>query len=464
MTGRAHPPSLLRKLAAALDAAGGPRPGEHLLVAISGGPDSTALLAGLAELAPARQLRLTAGHIEHGLRGAEGTEDRNRVAVLAQRLGVDFAWRDIAVAAGPNLEARARRARYRALVALAAETGATRIVTGHTQDDQVETVLLRLLRGAGRRGLGAIRPATGRLLRPLLAVTRADVRRFLADRDLEFAIDRTNAELRYARNRIRRLLVPFLEAEFNPQLGRALAALAARLRDEDDVLDAAAAARIPAFLVDGALRAAVTAEPPALARRIVRSWLERGNRRSVTAVHVERVLALAGGRARGAVAVPGPARVVREGDRLLRRRGREAMAIPLTASIAPGGCVVDPGGSWRLTLSRPRPRRPDELRAAGPARVVFDADALPPNLIVRSPRPGDRIQIAGVGTRKLQDILVDAKVPREARSGIPLLVGDHVVLWVAGVARSAQAPIGPGTSRVVEGVLEHSCIAAAETV
>src|SRR5213079_19133 len=181
------------------------------------------------------------------------------------------------------------------------EVGARRIVTGHTQDDQVETVLLRLVRGAGRRGLGAMRPVRGRVWRPLLA-----------ERGLGFAVDRTNADLRHARNRVRRLLVPLLRAEFNPRLGPALAALAERLRDEDDFLAVAAAGRARELVAGEHLRTAVAKEPPALARRIVRSWLERGARRGVGAVHVARVLGLAAGHERGAVAIPGPARVVRE--------------------------------------------------------------------------------------------------------------------------------------------------------
>src|SRR4029077_4500703 len=114
----------------------------------------------------------------------------------------------------------------------------TRIVTGHTRDDQVETLLLRLLRGTGRRGLGGMRAVRGRLFRPLLAATRADVRRFLAERELSYAVDRSNADLRHARNPLRRLLVPFLTSEFNPHLGAALADLARRLGDEDDLLAA----------------------------------------------------------------------------------------------------------------------------------------------------------------------------------------------------------------------------------
>ena len=162
-----------RKLAAALGMAGAPRAGERLLVAVSGGPDSTALLAGLAALTPARALPVTAAHVDHGLRGREGAVECARVADLARQLGVGFVSRAVVVAAGPGVEARARRARYAALGDMATEVGATRIVTGHTQDDQAETVMLRLLRGAGRRGLGGIRPVRGALFRPLLGVTRA---------------------------------------------------------------------------------------------------------------------------------------------------------------------------------------------------------------------------------------------------------------------------------------------------
>jgi tRNA(Ile)-lysidine synthase len=453
-TTRRETSRLVRKLAAALDTPGGLAPGEHLLAAVSGGPDSMALLVGLAALAPGRGLRVTAAHVDHGLRGEEGAREGRLVAALARELGVGFVARTALVAPGPDLEARARRARYRALEAIARETGAARIVTAHTQDDQAETVLLRLLRGAGRRGLGAMRPARGRLLRPMLAVTRADVRRFLADRGVAFALDRTNADLRLVRNRVRRLLVPFLEAEFNPRLGPALAALAERLRDEDTFLDEAARRRAPALRRDDGLDVRVATEPRALARRILRAWLERGTGRTVTAAHVERVLALAEGTARGAVAVPGPARVLREGSRLVLRRGREAAPAPFSLPIAPGTAVTHPGGAWRLVLSDARPRRPEERRPPSAAHALFDADALPDALRVRSPAPGDRLRLLAGGTRKLQDILVDAKVPREARSRVPVMTAGDEILWVPGLARGAGAALGPRTTSVVEGVLE----------
>jgi tRNA(Ile)-lysidine synthase len=447
-------PELVRKLAAALEMPGAPRPGEHLLVAVSGGPDSTALLVALVELASSRGLTVTAAHVDHGLRGMESADDAARVAELAGRVGVPFVSRAVALTPGSNLEARARRARYRALAAMAAAARATRIVTGHTQDDQVETLFLRLLRGSGRRGLGGMRPVRGPLFRPLLAVTRHDVRRFLAERSLPFAVDRTNADLRHARNRIRRLVVPFLRAEFNPRLDASLGALAERLRDEDDFLEAAATACAAVLTRDGALQIAVADEPRALARRIVRTWLERDARRGVGAFHVERVLRLAAGGRPGTVAVPGPARVVREGDLLVRRPGRAAAPAPLLRAIEPGESIVHPAGTWRLSLSRPRARQPDEGRTAGLRQALFDADVLVGRLAVRSPRAGDRIHLLQGGTRKLQDILVDAKVPREQRPTVPVLVADEEIIWVAGLARGRRAPVAPGTRRIIEAVLD----------
>ena len=441
-------------LAAALDARGAPEPGAHLLVAVSGGPDSTALAAALAELRAARGIALTAAHVDHGLR-PESAAEAEAVAALCTRLGIPCERRRVALDPGGDLEARARRARYRALREMAAAAGATWIVTGHTLDDQAETVLLHLLRGAGRRGLGGMAPVRGRLFRPLLGATRADVRRFLADRDLPFAVDRSNADLAHTRNRVRRLLVPLLESEFNPRLRAALGAAATRLADEDALLDALARPRADALDDEGRLDVGVAGEPPALARRIIRMWLGRRGARRLTARHVESVLGLAASAAPGSVPVPGPARVVREGRHLVLRPGREAASRTFCLAIGPGATVSHPQRLWRLVLGDARPRRPGEDRARDAGHALFDADLLAAALVVRPPRPGDRVRLLGGGSKKVQDVLVDAKVPRESRAAVPLLVAEGEVLWVAGVLRGAGAALAPGTRRVVEGVLER---------
>jgi tRNA(Ile)-lysidine synthase len=229
-----------------------------------------------------------------------------------------------------------------------------------------------------------------------------------------------------------------------------------RLADEDALLDALARSRVDALVTPEGLAASVAGEPPALARRIIRLWLARAGGRRVTARHVEAVLALAGAGAPGSVPVPGPARVVREGRALVLRAGRQATAEPFCLGITPGRGVVHPARLWRLILGDARPRRPGEDRASEAAHALFDADLLPSSmLVVRPPMPGDRVRLLGGGSRKVQDVLVDAKVPREARPAVPLLVADGEVLWVAGILRGAGAALRPTTLRVVEGVLER---------
>lgn len=450
MSGRGSP--LLRVLAEAMAAAPPIGAGAHLLVAASGGPDSTALLLGLAALAPASGWRLTAAHVDHGVRGAAAAADLGLVETVADGLGVACVVHRLELPTGSGFEARARRGRLRALVALAARAGATHVVLGHTAEDQAETMLLRLLRGAGRGGLAGMRARRGRFVRPLLGATRADVRRYLAERDTVASIDRSNADLRHARNRVRRLVLPLLAAEFNPRAVRALAALAGRLRDEEELLCELARARRLMLERDGALDVAVTLEPPALGRRVVRAWLEAGVRHGVHAGHVDRVLRLAQPGRRGRVTLPGGWRVLREPGRLVRE-GEAAPALGgFRRPIAPGESVGDEAGRWRVTLSAPE--APGSPLPADAREALFDADALAGGAVLRSRRPGDRLQLPGLGTRKLQDVLVDARVPRAARDDLPLFEVAGTIAWVPGVARSAVARVGPETRRVVRGRFE----------
>lgn len=447
---------VLAAIRRSLDAPGAPGASAHLLVACSAGPDSTALLLALAEeLGPTA--RLSAAYVDHGLRGAEAVVEAAFVAELAGTRGIPAFTRTAAVGHGPNLEARARRARYGALASLAREIDAAAIVTAHTRDDQVETLFLRLLRGAGRGGLGGMRPRAGMIWRPMLAVGRADVRAFLAQRGATFLVDRSNADLRFRRNRVRRLLIPFLEAEFNTRLGPAMAALADRLRDEDAYLDAVARAQA-ASLVDGfRLSTAIAGEPRAVARRIVHGWLKACSVPGTGAVHVERVLTLAG-RTHGSVGLPGPARVVCEPPWLVYRATAPETTASFRLELAAGGTTVHPGGRWRLSRSRAEACTDTSLAGAGPSLAVFDADLLPERLIVRPPARGDRIHVAAVGTRKVHDVLIDAHVPREARPAVPVVTDGETILWVAGVSRGSAARVTPGTRRVERVVLETAAL------
>lgn len=280
--------------------------GGRLLVAVSGGIDSVCLLHALSEISRKERLEVAIGHINHGLRAAESDADEQFVRELGREWGVAVQVRREdprplrergPSRSRPTLQEAARRVRYRALRELAEACGA-RVATAHTADDQAETLLLRLLRGTGPDGLRGIRECSddGRVLRPLLRVTRAEIESYAAEQGLRWREDASNARDDYARNRLRRHWLPGLAQEFNPQLASALASLAEA--QEQDARWIAATVEQEAKL---RLRAAgewleidtrgVDALAPALARRLARAALERcGAGREVTRVHLERVL------------------------------------------------------------------------------------------------------------------------------------------------------------------------------
>ena len=284
-----------------------------VLAAVSGGIDSTVLADALVKAGSLRSpaLRVVIGHVHHGLRGAEADADQDAVAALAARLGVRFAARRVdphALREGtssrerPTLQEAARTARYAALDEIAAELGAQRIATAHHADDQAETVLLRLFRGSGPDGLGGIpeRSPDGRIVRPLLRLTRADLERYAAARELAWRDDSSNTSPDYARNRLRAWL-PALARDFNPRILRAIADLAeAQRRDGEWIrawVEREADARFTAE--EGWLR--IDAKdwrslPEALARRLAREALVRaGAARHVERVHLERIGRFLGG-------------------------------------------------------------------------------------------------------------------------------------------------------------------------
>jgi len=334
-------PPLVASVDRALRAALVPARGETLLLALSGGADSVALLDALVLLRRPRGFRLVAAHLDHGLRPGSA-EDASFCRQLCAERDVPLRCgaadvRARAAAEGGGLEQAARRARYAFLRAVRREEQAAAIAVAHTRDDQAETLLLRLLRGAGARGLGGMRARRGPLLRPLLSVSRAEVLAHLQQRGLSWREDPTNCDPAHRRNRVRLELLPYLEARFNPRLRESLARTAGLLADEAAYLAVQAEAWLLRVgrIEDGSFvlrRAALARAPAALAREAIRRALRRtGGLRGIGAAHVERVRLLA----RDA---PGPPR------RLPLPGGREAVVtaaeVRLARRSAPEGKAV----------------------------------------------------------------------------------------------------------------------------
>lgn len=264
--------------------------GSRVLCACSGGPDSAALLFVLARLAPDLGFELEAASVDHGLRAAAASD----VAIASQQaaaLGVPFHALRVDVERRPSLQAQARAARYEALLQLARARNAVRVAVGHTRDDQAETVLLRLIRGSGLHGLGAIEPAReDGVIRPLIDCDRADVHRLAREQFREIAVDPSNDDERFERVRIRTHLMPLLLRE-NPKIARHLSALADEAREHRAPLDWAARTLLDAACADlppRTLRIEVLAERPALMRRAaLRAWLQQHGATPVSRAHVD---------------------------------------------------------------------------------------------------------------------------------------------------------------------------------
>jgi tRNA(Ile)-lysidine synthase len=315
-------PPLVATVAGALRAAGAPARGETLVVALSGGPDSVALLDALATLARPRGFRLVAAHLDHRLR-PESADDASFCAALCASLGVPIRTGSADVRARAErdrggLEQAARRERYSFLRRVREEEAAVAIAVAHTRDDQAETLLLRLLRGAGATGLAGMRLRRGDIVRPLLEVSREDVLAHLRERGLVFREDATNAQLVHRRNRVRHELLPYLAAHFNPRVREALARTAGLLADEAAYLRGEAEQLLVRIAreEEGAVvlrRAALDQAPPPLARVAIRQAIaQAGGLRQLGAVHIERVLRLVRAAAPSGRSLPLPGgRVVR---------------------------------------------------------------------------------------------------------------------------------------------------------
>jgi tRNA(Ile)-lysidine synthase len=445
--------------------------GSRVAVALSGGADSVVLLHVLLELAAEENFQVAGAlHLNHLLRGGDSDADelfcRQLVSSLAlpARIGrVDVAAR--ARAGRISIEQAGHIARHEFFDRAAVELGATRVAVAHTKDDQAETFLLRLLRGAGPRGLGGMSPEWGIVIRPFIHTSRADVRAFVQARGLSFREDASNADVAIPRNRIRHELLPLLERRFATGIVDVLDRDAAIARDDAAYLEEAAR-KASTRLISRTSRGveidadALRREPAAIARRVIRlaqQWA--AGERFIGFDASEAVLHFAVSKSTGQLDLPGH-RVNRRGSRLVltASRGREkpAPARDFSYPLEVPGQVVVPEAACAISAATANigfRRSVAELLEASAERdqVVVEAGRLAAPLSVRNRRPGDRFRPLGLGGRKkLQDLFVDAKTDRLERQVTPVIVDSSGrIVWVAGHALAEEFRVTDTTRDVV---------------
>jgi tRNA(Ile)-lysidine synthase len=461
------PEELVRCVESVLLGAEGPRRGDGVVVAVSGGVDSTVLLDVLHHLSGDQDLRLHVAHLDHQLR-LESVGDARSVASAAAARGLPFFGQSADVTGhargrGLSVEMAARELRFRFLDDVMRRTGSSRIALGHHADDQAETVLLRLLRGSGSRGLGGMRLLRdGRYLRPLLAVRKDDIATYAGARALPFREDESNRDRAFLRNRVRHELIPYLREHYNPEISAALGRTSSLLAAEDsqlaqisqEAVETVVCERSPGKIV---LAARLLVDYHiAIQRRILRSVmleLLRTNgvadgRDAVEFSHVEAVTQILRRQSPKLGRLPGLLNVQLTGDRLIFRRRIPYPELDIDIRI-PGRTEVPERGIILQSRLLPATAFPRVRPLLGGWRVAFDADAAK-GLGLRSHRPGDRLQPLGMtGHKKVSHLLVDAKRPRIDRDDVVVLARGKEIAWVGGICLGDGFKVRPDSQHLV---------------
>ncbi len=435
--------------------------GDCVLVGVSGGPDSVALLRVLNELKELFSLSLHVVHLNHMFRGREAQEDGEFVYDMCSKMGIPATIETFDVPAfiedtGLSPEDAARRVRYEVYERVSKRVGANKIALGHNADDQAETVIMRILRGTGLRGIGGIPPVRdGRFIRPLIEVTREEIEDYCWKEGLITRLDSTNVEPIYFRNKVRLELLPFLEERYSPAIKRHLRVLADIARDDDaylqqvteQIFEAIVSKEedesISIFLKD------LLELPLALQRRVIKRTLE-----FLSFSRIEEILELANsGETGGTLYLTKGIKVRKDYGRLVFERGGSKRAatfedvnlkIPGETHLPDSDLVFYAQVFGREILNdRPLIHEPSAPYA------LMDLQQIKEPLLIRTRREGDLFHPIGMkGSKKLKDFFIDEKIPRHMRSSIPLIVAGNIVLWIVGIRISELVKVTESTREV----------------
>ncbi len=451
-------------------------PQDSVLVGVSGGPDSVALLQVLMALAPKFDLRLGIAHLNHGLRRHESDSDAQFVAALAAQFDLPFYTQKVDASqfqsdSKLSLEEAARRLRYTFYGETASRHGFDKIALGHHGDDNAELILMNLFRGSGPLGLAGIPPKRNeKIVRPLMRLKRSDIIEFLEANGLRYVSDTSNLDPKYLRNRIRHHLIPLLQTSYNPKIIETLNRLASIVSLEEKWMDEIIQPIFTAavlFEQEDTLGISVpklSAIHPAALRRILRKAIAKikGNLRRITYVHIDSVMRLLEKEpGKGSLDLPDRIRIRRRESMLFISKETRALRDPNLKArpdeplafeyrISRPDTVLLQEINAQITFSEIKAAELPDFRQAGHQTAFFDMKRLSFPLIIRNFRPGDRFTPLGMrGTQKVKTFFINQKVPKDQRSKCPILLSQGKIIWVAGYRIDESVKVTPATEKVL---------------
>lgn len=445
---------MLEQLKKTIQAHGLLETGDAIVVAVSGGPDSVALLHALTRLRLEFEYTIAAAHVNHQFRGEEADEDSRYVQRLCRELAIPCFVDSIDVPqfieeTGLNPQEAARQVRYRFLRQVAGEMGGAKVATAHHADDQLETMVMRLVRGTGIEGLAGIPLCRSeediKIIRPLLEVTRDQIEKYCEEEGLSPRQDASNWSDKYLRNRIRRHWIPLMREE-NPHVASAAVHLAGVLREENDYMRQESVEKLASIIEEQNTNTMIIRQNDflthhlALQRRMIKlilSYLLKSDIKEIGYAHIESIRQIIEDAHPAACThLPGGLQVRREYQRVIFSFSSDTNSIPpyIYSLNIPGQTYISEIG---LAVRCYYGDRDERNRLAEGTFAMFDPESVKGKLYVRQRRAGDRMVPLGMhGSKKVKDILIDKKIPRQQRDQIPLLTDDEHVLWIPGVRRS----------------------------
>ncbi len=435
--------------------------GDHVIVGVSGGADSVCLLRVLCELRPAYDLKLTVLHVEHGIRGEDSVKDMMFVKRLCASLEIEchclqYDIPEMAKTQGLSEEEMGRNVRYEAFHTLGQEIGATKIAVAHHGDDVAETMLFFLCRGTGIAGLCPIRPIRGKIIRPLLCVTREEIEAYLAAVGQDYCVDITNFDTDYTRNKLRHKVIPVLK-EVNSQSVQHFGKTAQNIMEAQEVLEKEVGrsykdtveVRENGFLIKENIEKELSYVKKQVVKQVLSEVAESS--KDITTLHIEGVIGLFQLQVGRRIDLPYQMFGIRTYEGVqIRKKEENSAAEELWQSVVVPGKTFLPNG--RVIETKICDKTAIKSENLGKTYTKWmDYDIIKNDLCIRQAQPEDYMVIDACGNRKkIKKLFVDEKIPRENRNNQMILASGSQVFWVVGVRMSEDAKVTPSTKRMIE--------------